>query len=623
MGIPSISNLVQKNPSFWTISDFQDIRLVIDANCLVEFLYKYQDIDTIGNYNEYTEKVEIFFKWLQTRRITPFVVFSGALGMDDKEIGIVLGKTKHRIGKPDEGMPILAKLTFINALDKLRINYVNSDFEADRDIQKLANDLKCPVLSANSDFFVFDVQFGYIPFDSLPFKSILNGVKKSFGEIKTYFYKNLLKKFPYLTHKMALLATALGNDIFPKNSKALQLAYLSANFRLPECMAITSDVLETPCERSSETFFITTRKILYWIKRCKDVERGKKQLQYFCKEDKKEEKKLFRSIEVYTETGNYTSYNLHDLIQRRNDKGFCRSPFPFGIRKWIIEHHRRGKIPNFIINTIIHQRNIFMCQLEGTHDTSSHDCSLSIREVIYAVLVGTETTITEYDRQEKSLCKVLRKGVISTTGILKDLHIPEMMSAVKIKILSSTLCCSVPSDKVSGQLEQTRLFLMITAYWTRVAEPSVNTNFIKSVLIGYVLFSARHKEFQPGTKIIGRLENLSAEVTKYADRRIKSYRDFVQNITYTFSQFQSCILYTTHLNRLLQCPLENVNPAIVYNGSFLHKMYFILNENDRYENDDIIEKHLYGCNVYVWLNQMLYFLQENVYIKSAEVAAKM
>ncbi|CAG2185542.1 unnamed protein product [Mytilus edulis] len=152
------------------------------------------------------------------------------------------------------------------------------------------------------------------------------------------------------------------------------------------------------------------REVLYWIKRCKDVESGKRQLQYFCKEDTKEEEKLFRSIEVYTETGNYTSYNLHDLIQRSNGKNFCRSPFPFGIRKWIIEHHRKGKIPNFIINTIIHKRNILKCQIEGTHDTSSHDCSLSIREVIYALLEGTETSITEYDRQKESVCIFLRKG---------------------------------------------------------------------------------------------------------------------------------------------------------------------------------------------------------------------
>ncbi|CAG2201227.1 unnamed protein product [Mytilus edulis] len=187
-----------------------------------------------------------------------------------------------------------------------------------------------------------------------------------------------------------------------------------------------------------------------------------------------------------------------------------------------------------------------------------------------------------------------------------------MSSAVRIKILSSALCCSVPSDNTSGQLEQTRLFLMITAYWARVAEPSVNTNFIKSVLIGYILFSARHKEFQPGIRIFRKLENLRSEVTKFADGRIKSYRDFIVNIVYTFAQFQSCILYTTHLNRLLQCPLENVNPAIVFNGSFLHKMYYILSENE-----DIIAKHLNGCDVYVWFNQMLYFLQENVCMRSA------
>ncbi|CAC5419101.1 unnamed protein product [Mytilus coruscus] len=503
MGVHGIINLAKKNPSFWIISRLQDTALVIDGHCLVQFLYRYPDIDTIGNFNEYAEKVGLPL----------FVVFGGAYDIDDKNIEIVFGKTWERIDNPEEGMQILARITFINILDKLGIKYLKSDFEADRDIRKL-------------------------------------------------------------------------------------------------------DVFEIPCE-PNKPFFIRTRQVIYWISHFEDVVKGKRQLENFCKGDKKEEERLFRSLEVYTETGKYTSYNLHDLIHRSNGRRFCRSPFPFGIRKWIIEHHRKGRFPNFIMNTLIHKRNILMCQLEGTYETSSHDCSLSIREVIYALLVGTETSITEYDRQKGSLSMFFRKGVISTTGVLKDLFIPDMSPAVKIKIMSTALCCPVPSRKTFRSLGgQTQLYLMITTYWTRVAEPSININFVKSVLIGYILFSVLRRELQPGAKTVRMLKKLYSEAATFAGRNNKTYKEHIPYIIYAFAQFQSCLLYASYLNSLLQCPLEHVSPALVFNGSFLHKMFYILNEM----NEDIIAKHLYGsrCNVFVWFNKMLQFLQDNGYIINGE-----
>ncbi|CAC5419094.1 unnamed protein product [Mytilus coruscus] len=649
MGVSSIIVLAKKNPSFWRACLFRDIELVIDGNCLFHFLYKYLNIDTIGNFSEYGEKLEIFFIWLINRRITPYLVSNGAYAIDDKKIQRAKSNAQHRIYNPEEHTPILAKITLIYILDKLGIQYIKCDFEAARDIQRLANDLKCPVLSRDSDFFIFDVHFGYKPFDSLPLSSIFESTDDHLFEIKVYVIENLWKKFPYLRSNMALLATALGNDYLSKNSKVLQKALHSDNFRLPRCKTEVSDLFEIPCE-PGEPFFITIRKVLYWICRCKDAERGKRQLLYFCNGDREDEKMVTRSIKAYTELDGYMSYDLFGLLKEKRSRSFSRFMFPSHIPTWIIDSHRRGTIPGFVLNTLIHKRIILLSQVEGTHEISSHECSLSIRKVIYALMLGTEQCVTEHDRQKTSLFEFQRSGVICITGVLSDLYIPNMSRELKIKILSAALCCPVPSNSMCGSLDQARIFLMITTFWARVADPPINANFLKSVLICYILFSAQGKEFcgfridirnddflyKRNSHTDGRkgangkgleilyskhlhsdvmLKDLYSAVTQFAGRYIKTNREYIPNIIYTFAQFQSCILYTTYLNQLLNNPLENVNPAFVFNGKFLHDMYYTLRET----NEDIIGHYLASekCR-FEWFNKMLQFVQENVYICDSE-----
>ncbi|XP_076112136.1 single-strand DNA endonuclease ASTE1-like [Mytilus galloprovincialis] len=648
MGVPSFIILVEKNPSFWRVCHFHDMELVIDGNCLFNFLYKYLNIDAIGNYSEYSVKLEMFFMWLINRRITPYVIFDGAYDIDDKKIETVKCRAQQRINNPEEQTPILAKTTFTNILNKLKISFLKCDFEADRDIQRLANELKCPVLSRDSDFFIFDVHYGYIPFDSLPLNSIFKGIDNQEFKIKAYVIENLWKKFPFLRCNMALLATALGNDYLNKNSNVLQNAYRSDNFRLPRCKTEVSDLFEIPI-RKGEPFFITIRKVLYWMCRYKDAERGKRQLLYFCYKDSREEDMVNRSIKVFTEPDNYMGYNLRVILKGGQSGSLDGSIIPIQVPTWIIDSHRRGGIPDFILNTLIHERNILLCQVEGSHAISSHECSLSIREVLYALLLGPKEAVTEHDRYKMSVCEFQREGGTRVTCELSD--IPYMYRELKMQLLVEALECPIPSVLICESLGQTRIFLMITTYWVKMAKPTIDINFLKSVLINYLLFSTtKHTEFcelkkdireddilykrnplADGTKgfedqgveilyskylhVDVRLKDLYSAVTGFAARYIKTNRDNKSNIIRTFAQFQSCILYATYLNQLLNNPLENVNPAYVFNGKFLHDMYYTLKET----KEDIIEHYLASEKYHLkCFKSMLQFVQKNVYVGNNE-----
>lgn len=63
----------------------------------------------------------------------------------------------------------LDTIVVLNVLKKLDIIYIHAMFEADDNCAYIANQLNCPLLSDDSDFFIFDVTQGVIPFYELQF----------------------------------------------------------------------------------------------------------------------------------------------------------------------------------------------------------------------------------------------------------------------------------------------------------------------------------------------------------------------------------------------------------------------------------------------------------------------
>ncbi|KAJ7362096.1 Protein asteroid 1 [Desmophyllum pertusum] len=103
-------------------SILQNTKLVIDGSSLCYYLYRL-DCQCGGQYDEFYNTVLSFFDALISNGVESFVIFDGA---DDPS-----GKN-----------------------------------EADTEIASLACAWDCPVLSNDSDFFIFDIKEGYIPLDT-------------------------------------------------------------------------------------------------------------------------------------------------------------------------------------------------------------------------------------------------------------------------------------------------------------------------------------------------------------------------------------------------------------------------------------------------------------------------
>ena len=103
-------------------------------------------------------------------------------------------------------------------MNTLGIGHVTCDFEADNQIAVLANDLKCPVISFDSDFYILSLTHGFIPFDSVnfdvqPTATDSDGQQYKYLPVKIYFTQNFIQCFPELDKQvLPLMATVLGND---------------------------------------------------------------------------------------------------------------------------------------------------------------------------------------------------------------------------------------------------------------------------------------------------------------------------------------------------------------------------------------------------------------------------
>lgn len=102
-------------------------------------------------------------------------------------------------------------------MKEINIPYVQCDFEADQEIASLAHKYDCPVLSFDSDFYIFDVKYipiPYIELEAAPLNfTIGQSSEKYCINCKMYQIDYFLNSFGGLDKSLLpLLASILGND---------------------------------------------------------------------------------------------------------------------------------------------------------------------------------------------------------------------------------------------------------------------------------------------------------------------------------------------------------------------------------------------------------------------------
>lgn len=224
MGIPGLTTYISNHSEDYLENyTLHDTYLVIDGNSIGCQLYNwYARCNCVfgGDYDKYAQCVADFFRELLMCNVTPLVLIDG--GCEDKKLKTVISRTNEKIGKAShytphsqqrtKFFPLLMKEVFKDVMKEKGVRYTQCIFEADNTIAAIARILNCPVLSYDSDFYIYGSL--YIPFDTWEDHVIPNPASQGYMKLcKIYYPEKLFRVYNGLNQSLLpLAAILLGND---------------------------------------------------------------------------------------------------------------------------------------------------------------------------------------------------------------------------------------------------------------------------------------------------------------------------------------------------------------------------------------------------------------------------
>ena len=173
-----------------------------------------------GQFDKYKDDVKGFYEGLLEGSVKPIVVLDGITHVGPKwstyiarrqqKIQIVHKKLHKNETVKDKVFPSLGAEVYVNVLEELKLEYIVVDHEADDSIVGIANFYECPVLSSDSDFYLFNIKGGYVRFDKINFSTSDKSIKAD-----VYYYQHFCDQFNFSDESVRLIIPVLvGNDFW-------------------------------------------------------------------------------------------------------------------------------------------------------------------------------------------------------------------------------------------------------------------------------------------------------------------------------------------------------------------------------------------------------------------------
>lgn len=224
MGIPGLTTYIANHSDrYLEYYELHDTYLVIDGNSMVCQLYVWHAACNCafgGDYDKYAKCVSNFFDELLMCNVTPLVLIDG--GCEDKKLQTIISRTRQKIElasyytpslqSKSKFLPLLLKEVFKDVMKEKNIKYAQCLFEADNTIAAIARILNCPVLSYDSDFYIYGSL--YIPFNTWESKVAWSSTGAyRVKRCKIYYAEKLFRAYNGLNQSLLpLAAVLLGND---------------------------------------------------------------------------------------------------------------------------------------------------------------------------------------------------------------------------------------------------------------------------------------------------------------------------------------------------------------------------------------------------------------------------
>ncbi|XP_026323114.1 protein asteroid [Hyposmocoma kahamanoa] len=654
-------------------------QLVIDGHSLCAQLYSSLNCFSAfgGDYDKYAMHVKNFFKNLRKCNVLPYVLFDGSY--ETRKLRTAYSRLSSkiygasRLDPVTQGslqiFPLLLRDVFIEVLAEIDVPYTVCEFEADDEIAALARHLNCPVLSYDSDFFIYNVL--YIPFNTLEAKpqTLVENDNKVYAlECKIFKIENLTDHFGGLNKEMMpLLATLLGNDfvekrVFNKFFSQLKLPKSKKNQNEQQrCIHGLLKWLQT------ETLDSAIAKILGRLKKNKKhkvfaiIKKSVaaynttecESLKYFdVKIEERVNQPELEILEAFDgEESSSDSSNKEDNVSEDNSDVEAEDNERLGMPNWFADYIRQKRIPQCYINLYTHHLYFCSPQAEDYSDDDACLCALPLVRFAFDILTDfAHESFTIVCRQKNSNDKNYTRLQVGTeysiprpleksfTELCYDELFLYFNEFVKLKMQS------LDFSEIELLPPNFKIFMISLLWW--VKNCSVPLNHIHSLFICYIMlevidektgtfrghynfnnkYSKKLEELRkrPNTKLDNKEMELSLNKNKvqYEDCLVaasvllkhfeiddsirKKPKTYDVKRMHSFAQFQYCLMHFNSLNKLCAEPFTCTRYSKSYNGTFVYNIALKLENQSDPEN--FVHQYLNGANTVLMFYRSLCFI---------------
>ncbi|CAI8041188.1 Protein asteroid homolog 1 [Geodia barretti] len=534
MGIRSLTKFVDTHYARWERGRRVQGTLVVDGNCILHSLHT-MEWSNGGQYREFRNAVCRFYSKLLESGITPIVVFDGV--DEAQKIDTLLRRKREWVNtihkritdnasrQPKSHgriLPPLSSEVYRMALYSLDIQFYVADGEADVVTARLANYYGCPVLSQDSDFYVFRLVGGFIHFDR--------------------FYGNSRVVTADVYHRDQFTAQLCLRDT---SLFCIIPAIVGNDFMVPCTVGFVSRIVCSLSNTGSAGSNIRAicRHLSHFssVREFTELSFGGKKLELRCQ----------KALEWYEVPDNLSCKELVSSTNLRHHNG---DRFP----EWLVRLFHLGRLPSSPMDAAISSQAIFRVVADNFQKESSVLAGQPIRRHMYALLevetvvevVRCGLTITGVKTTRRELSGVFR-GV--TVASIESLGHQERQSLFYEILECDKLNINL---KLSGSYQDWRFVAATVSYWAKTTCPP--EHLVRALLLCFMLCSGL-----PDAKF----NSLRRWLLKLpsAFRQSQEWLDTL----HWFSQWQAIYHAAWTLNALLMEPMLVFSPAFLYDGELV------------------------------------------------------
>lgn len=445
MGVHGLTSYVEGNRKFFTELKLRNTHLVIDGCSLYFRLYFTTGLDQIrgGDYDAFAKVVQRFFTALSLCNVSPFVVLDGGMDETDKKFKTLRERAQSKIheahslsrGSHGSVLPLFTREVFRQVLFELGVPLVQCISEADFEIASLAHQWRCPVLTNDSDFYIFDLCGGYLPMTFFEWDNVCSITSECFIPARLYTINRFCSHFNHMNKQLLpLFAVITGNDY--AHAKTTEMFF--SRVELP-----------TVLRRRGSHSNPRIEGFLLWLSAFSNPVTALEEVLEILggKQKGNLRKQLTTGIRDYqlpptSSLAHFFSNSqlqLHDLLKL--PAALMSQP------EWLLKQITSGRVPPLVLDVLVHRKVLLIAQVENSRLPSSHETSLTVRKTIYGLLLlkNAMKGCTGQGQRGRGRGGIMRAGVTEHAQSLSSQCFVEEYDRLELILRRTTVEAQLPT----------------------------------------------------------------------------------------------------------------------------------------------------------------------------------